>query len=74
MYTVPAARSRGLASKLLGELENWAKELSYKRCLLETGLKQNEAIGLYTKNGYKIIANYGQYAGVENSVCFEKIL
>jgi putative acetyltransferase len=27
---------------------------------------------LYTKNDFVQIENYGQYAGVENSVCFEK--
>lgn len=51
-----------------------AAELSYKRCILETGKKQPEAIRLYEKNGYKIIPNYGQYAGVQNSICFEKII
>jgi hypothetical protein len=39
---------------------------------LETGKKQPEAIQLYQKSGYHIIPNYGQYAGIENSVCFEK--
>ena len=41
---------------------------------LETGLKQPEAIRLYEKNQYNRIKNYGQYAEVESSVCFEKIL
>lgn len=74
MYTLPANRGTGIASKILTELENWAKELSYKKCVLETGKRQPEAIALYQKNGYAIIPNYGQYEGVENSVCFEKVL
>jgi putative acetyltransferase len=72
MYTVPSARGKGLAVKVLTELEKWTAELNYAKCVLETGLKQPEAIALYTKCGYKIIANYGQYAGIENSICFEK--
>lgn len=72
MYTLPERRGMGYASMLLAELERWAKELGYKSCILETGLKQPEAIALYNKNGYQIIPNYGQYAGIENSVCFEK--
>lgn len=72
MYTVPAARGKGLAGKVLAELEKWAAELGYRTCVLETGKKQPEAIALYTKNGYHLIPNYGQYAGIENSVCFEK--
>lgn len=74
MYTVPAFRGKGLASKILTELETWAAELLYQKCILETGKKQPEAISLYKRSGYDIIPNYGQYAGVENSVCFEKIL
>ena len=74
MYTSPHSRGKGLASQVLVELEKWAAELSYNKCLLETGKKQPEAIALYLKSGYNIIPNYGQYAGVENSVCFEKEL
>jgi len=72
MYTVPAFRGKGIATMVLRELEKWAAELSYMKCVLETGKRQPEAIDLYKKNGYKIIPNYGQYIGVENSVCFEK--
>jgi putative acetyltransferase len=72
MYTTPEYRGKGIASKVLTELETWAAELSYRKCVLETGKRQPEAIGLYKKNGYEPIPNYGQYAGVENSLCFEK--
>jgi GNAT superfamily N-acetyltransferase len=72
MFTLPEHRGKGLAVKVLEELERWAAELSCAKCVLETGKKQPEAIALYTKCGYKIIPNYGQYAGKENSVCFMK--
>ena len=72
MYTLPSDRGKGIASQVLSELEKWAAELSFHKCILETGKKQPEAIRLYTKNGYKSIPNYGQYIGMENSVCFEK--
>ncbi|MDF9798065.1 putative acetyltransferase [Catalinimonas alkaloidigena] len=74
MYTLPQARGKGMASRILGELESWAKELAYVKCVLETGKRQSEAIRLYEKNGYSIIPNYGQYVKMENSLCFEKIL
>ncbi|GAB1470101.1 GNAT family N-acetyltransferase [Chloroflexota bacterium] len=74
MYTSPESRGRGIAGEVLSELEIWAAELSFKKCILETGKKQPEAIRLYEKNGYRVIPNYGQYAEVENSVCFEKII
>jgi GNAT superfamily N-acetyltransferase len=74
MYVIPEKRNKGLASEVLKELENWALELSYNKCILETGKRQPEAISLYKKNGYSNIPNYGQYSGVENSVCFQKVL
>ena len=74
MYVCPEHRGKGLATKVLVELENWARELGYHKCILETGLKQPESIALYKKNNYQTISNYGQYIGVSNSVCFEKIL
>ncbi len=74
MYTLSERRGKGYASKVLAEIELWATEFSYKRSILETGKKQLEAIELYKKNGYHIIPNYGQYAGIENSVCFEKLI
>ncbi|RKS95869.1 GNAT family N-acetyltransferase [Chryseobacterium defluvii] len=74
MYTDPQKRNLGLASKILHELEVWAKESGYGKSVLETGIKQPEAIALYEKNGYQRIPNYGQYIGIENSVCFEKVL
>ena len=72
MYAVPHKRGKGIATIVLNELENWANELNYKKCVLETGKRQPDAIRLYTKNGYLPIPNYGQYKGVENSVCFGK--
>jgi putative acetyltransferase len=72
MFVEPTFRGKGIAQQVLAELELWAKENNYNVCILETGKKQPEAIALYTKAGYRIIANYGQYEGVENSVCMRK--
>lgn len=74
MFVAEAGRNKGIASTLLKELEHWAAELGFKRCVLETGKRQAEAIALYKKNGYQVTENYGQYIGVANSVCFEKVL
>ena len=74
MFVQAERRGRGIAGKILAELETWAKELNFSECVLETGLKQPEAIALYQKSGYKTIPNYGQYAGVENSICMKKLI
>ena len=46
MFVFPELRGQGIATKILGELENWAIELGYESCVLETGKKQPEAIHL----------------------------
>lgn len=72
MFTTTETRGKGIATQVLTELECWANELNYSLCVLETGVRQKEAIQFYKKNDYQIITNYGQYKDVENSLCFEK--
>ena len=74
MFVHPDFRRQGIAKQVLAALEAWAKELNYSATILETGMKQADAIELYKNNGYTVIPNYGQYAGVENSVCMQKAL
>jgi len=74
MYVQPECRQQGVARAVLDELEVWADELGYAIAVIETGKRQPEAIALYQRSGYKFTPNYGQYVGVENSVCLRKEL
>jgi len=74
MFVPPANRGKGIANQVLLELEQWAYELGFPQCVLETGVVNIEAIALYKKNGYELIPNYGQYVGIDESVCFMKLL
>ena len=74
MYTMEASRGKGIAKNILAELETWTAELGFNRCILETGIRQPEAISLYLKCKYYQIENYGQYKDVAESLCFEKLL
>jgi putative acetyltransferase len=74
MFVPLKYRGAGIASLVLRELESWAVQLNYQKCILETGNKQPEAIRLYQKNNYSLIPNFGQYANAVNSLCFEKII
>jgi len=74
MYVSEEKRGKRVAKKILTELEVWAKELGYNKCVLETGKRQVEAVQFYKKCHYQIIPNYGQYIGMQNSICFEKTL
>jgi GNAT superfamily N-acetyltransferase len=74
MYVTPAARGRGLARRMLAELERTARAAGYHRLILETGSKQPEAVGLYRSSGYTEIPAYGYYAGSPHSMHFAKLL
>ena len=74
MFVKPENRRAGIAARILRELEDWAAGLGFSRSILETGSKQLEAINLYKKSGYRQIENFGQYAGMETSLCFAKNL
>jgi len=74
MFVSVEHRGKGIAFKILTELEIWAKELNHISCILETSYKLENAITLYKKTGYVITKNYGQYIGVESSVCMQKNL
>ncbi|RXM37874.1 GNAT family N-acetyltransferase [Chryseobacterium sp. CH21] len=74
MFTNPEFRKKGLGSAIVKELENWAGELNFKKAVLETSKDLKSAISVYERNGFYRIPNYGQYIGVEQSVCYEKEL
>ncbi|MDT8718443.1 GNAT family N-acetyltransferase [Clostridium sp. 19966] len=67
-------RRQGLSKLIISELEKLGRNKGYKYALLETGIKQYEAINLYRNTGYEIIENYQPYKGNANSVCMEKNL
>jgi putative acetyltransferase len=74
MFVLLNRRGEGIASEILRRLEDWAMELSYKKCILETGKNQPESIAFYQKHKYYVRPNFGKYVNVDNSICFEKVL
>lgn len=74
MYVRPAYRGNKISAKILTELEAWAREFGYTSTVLETGSRQNEALGLYQKSGYVSIPKYGPYIDLPDSICFQKTL
>jgi putative acetyltransferase len=74
MFVRPDFRGKGMGGILLDELEKWAVELGHQALVLELGNKQPEALRLYQGKGYRVIPNYGQYAGLESSICMKKQL
>ena len=72
MYVAPAARGRGVARRLLHELERIAAQRGYARVRLDTGPAQPHALALYQSERYEAIPDYNDnpYA----SYWFEKVL
>ena len=63
LVTVESARGRGVGSLLIAAVEADAAAAGATRVVLQTGVKQPEAIALYEKLGYRAIAAYPPYAG-----------
>ena len=74
MYVEPEVRGRGVARQILEHLETAARAMGAHRLVLETGIYQDEAIGLYRSVGFGPIDCFDEYFGVPTSLCFEKAL
>lgn len=74
MYVAPAWRGSGVASRILGTLEDWAREQGWASLRLETGDRLPAAVRFYVRSGYGRIPNFGDYVDVESSLCFERLL
>lgn len=74
MYVVPAARGTGVARRMLAHLEATAAAAGAEALVLETGLKQPEAIDLYESSGYVPVPGFGYYQESPLSRCFGKRL
>lgn len=74
MYVVEAARGRGHARTVLAELERIAAAAGYRRIVLETGMRQPEAMALYASSGYEPVAGFGHYADSPLSRSFAKTI
>lgn len=74
MFVAPEARGKGAALAVLNFLEQKALSIGITRLVLETGDRLLPAQRFYTRNGYRIIPNFGYYQGVPTSICMEKNL
>ena len=74
MYVEPSHRSRGVAGRVLAELEHRARDLGLRRLVLETGERQPESIRLYERAGFVRIDRFGEYLDSPASVCMGRAL
>ena len=74
MYVVPRAQRRGIARRMLAHLESTAAAEGVEALVLETGMKQPEAIELYTSAGYEPVPGFGHYRDSGLSRCFGRLI
>jgi GNAT superfamily N-acetyltransferase len=74
MYVSRTARRRGLAGKILAELERTAARAGVARLVLNTGPEQPAAVALYVRAGYVPVSGFGHYACHEDALFYGKDL
>jgi putative acetyltransferase len=74
VFIAPESRGLGLSKTLMSALEQLLRDDDVLLCRLETGVKQPEAIGLYSKLGYRVREPFGDYRADPLSIFMEKKL
>jgi putative acetyltransferase len=74
MFVAPSQRGLGVGGMLLAEIARQAKEAGLSALMLETGIHQPEAIGLYERDGFSYCEPFGEYLPDPLSVFMEKAL
>jgi GNAT superfamily N-acetyltransferase len=74
MYVAPGGRHLGLARAMLAHLEDTARGAGAEVMVLETGIRQPEAIALYESSGYTPVPGFGFYRDSPISRCFARPL
>ena len=72
MYVRPRLRGRGIARALLAFLEMEAVDKGCRLLVLETGVRQAEALGFYASSGYARRGPFANYADAPLSVFMQK--
>ena len=72
VYVKKRYRKKGIAYKLVKQLEKLAMEENFKYSVIETGKENIAAINLYKKLDYEIVDNFGMFEGDDLCICMKK--
>ncbi len=74
VWVEPDYRGNHIAAEMMERIEERARELGFRRIILQTRSIMKDAVGLYLKRGYRQIDNYPPYDHLDGAVCFAKYL
>ncbi|MCZ3387040.1 MAG: GNAT family N-acetyltransferase [Actinomycetia bacterium] len=74
MFIRQTYRGRGYSRDLLALVEDEARSMGFTRIMMESGLAQPEAMGLYESSGYERIPGFGHYRDEPQNRCYAKSL
>ncbi|MBQ4271605.1 MAG: GNAT family N-acetyltransferase [Clostridiales bacterium] len=69
VWVEPGFRGNHIASRMMDLIEEKAREMGFKRAVLQTRPIMEDAVGLYEKRGYSLIENYPPYDQLEGAIC-----
>lgn len=74
LNVAPRFRRKGVATRLLGEMERLLKDRGISECHLEVREDNHAAVKLYHKLGYRAIAKLERYYGRKHGLYLKKAL
>ena len=74
VWVEPESRGQKIASRMMNIIEEKARQMNYKRAILQTRPIMLDAVGLYERRGYSFIDNYPPYDRLEGAICMALVL
>ena len=69
VWVEPEWRGKHIATQLMDRIEDKARQMGFKRAILQTRPVMPDAVGLYENRGYVLIENYPPYDKLEGAIC-----
>ncbi|MBR5357884.1 MAG: GNAT family N-acetyltransferase [Clostridiales bacterium] len=74
VWVEPECRGKHIATEMMDMIEHRAREMGFKRAVLQTRPIMTDAVSLYEKRGYVLIENYPPYDKLEGAICMALVL
>ena len=69
VWVEPEWRGKHIATALMDQIEDKARQMGFKRAILQTRPIMPDAVGLYESRGYVLVENYPPYDKLDGAIC-----